>query len=85
MSQFAFRWPPSGDTSHEMASVDIQVSDRLGDPAGLFAAGSGTHNTITVDLPDEGKPYTAIWIGTTTAQPAAVTELGGESGNGGGG
>ena len=78
MSQFAFRWPQSGDTSHEMASVDMQVFDRLGDPSGLFAAGSGTHNSITVSLPDEGKPYTGAWVGTTEPQAAAVTELVGE-------
>lgn len=86
MPDFAFRWPVSGDTSPAMASVDVQVFDRLGDPAGLFSGGSGTHNTITVTLPDSGKPYTGAWVGTTVSQPAAVTELqGGGSGNGGGG
>ena len=83
MPNVAFRWPVSGDTSPAMASVDMQVADRLGDPAGLFAAGSGTHNSITVDLPEAGKPYTGIWIGTTAPQAAAVTELEGGSGNGG--
>ena len=86
MSNFAFRWPQSGDTVPAMASVDMQVADKFGDPSGLFAAGSGTHNSITVDLPESGKPYSGIWVGTTSPQPAAVTELqGGGSGNGGGG
>jgi len=85
MSDFAFRWPQSGDTALEMAAVDMQVADRLGDPVGLFAAGAGHSHQITVGLPEAGKPYTGLWIGTTTPQPAAVTELQGGSGNGGGG
>lgn len=84
MPGFAFRWPQSGDTVPAMASVDVQVFDHLGDPVGLFAGGSGTHNSITVTLPDSGKPYTGLWVGTTVSQAAAVTELQ-SSGDGGGG
>ena len=83
MPEFAFRWPQSGDTSPAMDSVDVQVFDELGDPAGLYAGGSGTHGQITVTVPNTN--YYAIWQGTTTPQPCAATEIGGGSQGGGGG
>jgi len=88
MPEFSFRWPESGETSPPMSSVDVQVFDELGDPAGLYAGGSGTSNAIQVTVANTN--YRAGWQGVAEGACAA-TELqgsdngGGGSGEGGGG